>query len=73
MACKGFDVGLFAGQLAAKIDSGECNALNGYSAKGIFSTYKLQQIEGQAAFENRSLYKVNYGRDYRLHINNVNK
>lgn len=73
LACKGFDVGLFAGQLAARIDNGECDSLDGYSAKGIYSTYQLKQIEGQAAFENRSLYQVNYGRNYRLYINKVNK
>ncbi len=72
LACKGFDTALFFGELAFKMAHGKYKELNGVAETGVFSTFKFMPVDGGVALENRALYGVTYGRDYILHINQVN-
>lgn len=73
LACKGYDSALFFGNLAYKTGRGEgSEVLGGGSEEGLFSVFRFVPMDGGAIKENRALYSVTYGRDYRLKIYRIN-
>lgn len=68
LAAKAYDIGLYFIPLAAKYGNNTLRAIGETDKSGRFSAFRFRQLFPGGGWENRGVYIVNYGSDYKNRI-----